>query len=125
VIDVTLAEALTTIVGLQNDIILDTNPNFPTGITITECTANPNLPVDVAFQSLGNGVRAVATSLEDTVSIPAGSLLYQCTVAVDAGTVIGNYVIDCVNARYSPPPPAPVPAPAASCTAGLIEVTGP
>lgn len=84
------------IAGTQNDITFDPSrvAIARTGRGTPDCTANAALGKEgtaFSFQPAGcagsrcTGVRALVLSLSNVAPIPAGSVLYTCTLAVAAG----------------------------------------
>ena len=112
-ISATLHAGSASVAGTQNDISVD--PLTP----IADCDPNPAIDKGATtfFYSpngctLGfdcTGVRVLVTALMNTIPIPDGSILYTCTLAVDALAPDGTYPVFNLDEGASTPGGRPVP----------------
>jgi hypothetical protein len=120
-------ETSTTVVATQNDL------HFPAPVHVRSCAANPAIGKDstrLALLPAGctrgvdcTTVRALVFSLADATPIPTGSVLYGCTVNIDAGVALMTMLpIVCAEALSSAADGAEI---ATACTDGVITVAEP
>ncbi|MEO8602132.1 MAG: hypothetical protein ABI629_06115 [bacterium] len=111
--DVTLDTGGETVAGIQVDIAFDALARVaPTGQGRPTCSVNPAINktgTAYAFQPPGcsgascTAMRALVLSLSNIDPIPDGSVLFTCTVQIDAAATNGVYPLIASNAGSSDP----------------------